>query len=190
MMPEPANLTPAEIPPVSKPKSATEPWLRGTLTEVPAEPRAVLHALELAREDIARWCGSLPEEELHVRPHGLASVAFHLRHIAGSLDRLLTYAEGNLLSESQLKTLAAEMLPEGSKAEIMAGFEGGVRDAERRIRAIDAASWPEPRGVGRKKLPTTVAGLLIHCADHTQRHVGQAITTAKLLLALRERSTA
>lgn len=159
--------------------------MRGTLTEVPAEQRAVLHALELAREDIARWCGSLTEEELHARPYGLASVAFHVRHIAGSLDRLLTYAEGNLLSEAQMRTLTTEMLPEGSKEEILAGFEREVRDAERRIRTIDLASWPEPRAVGRKKLPTTVAGLLIHCADHTQRHVGQAITTAKVLLELR-----
>lgn len=70
--------------------------------------------------------------------------------------------------------------------EILAEFELGVRDAERRIRAVDLARWPERREVGRKKLPTTVAGLLIHCADHTQRHVGQAITTAKVLLALRE----
>jgi uncharacterized damage-inducible protein DinB len=166
--------------------SRAEPWLRGTLTEFPAEERAILHALELAREDISQWCRSLTEEEMHARPYGLASVAFQLRHIAGSLDRLLTYAEGNSLNAAQLKMLAAEMLPEGSKDEILAEFEAGLRDAERRVRAIDLASWQQTREVGRKKLPTTVAGLLIHCAEHTQRHVGQAITTAKVLLELRE----
>jgi len=166
--------------------SRAEPWLRGTLTEFPAEPRAVLHALELAREDIAQWCGPLAAEEMHARPYGLASVAFQVRHIAGSLDRLLTYAEGNSLDAAQLKTLAAEMRPEGSKEEILAEFEAGLREAERRVRAIDLSSWQEPRAVGRKKLPTTVAGLLIHCAEHTQRHVGQAITTAKILFALRD----
>lgn len=162
-----------------------EPWLRGMLTDLPPEQRAVLHALELAREDMRRWCGTLSEEELHARPHGLPSVAFHLRHIVGSLDRLLTYAEGNLLNDEQMRRLAAEKNPTGEKEEILAGFESGLREAEERIRAMDLADWPEAREVGRKKLPTTVAGLLIHCADHTQRHVGQAITTAKVLLALR-----
>jgi uncharacterized damage-inducible protein DinB len=78
------------------------------------------------------------------------------------------------------------MLPDGSKEEILAEFEVGLRDAERRVCAIDFATWPEAREVGRRKLPTTVAGLLIHCAEHTQRHVGQAITTVKVVLALRE----
>ena len=176
-----------EIQPSAKMKSQPEPWLRGTLTEYPAEQRAVLHALEMAREDALQWCGPLSGEEMHARPYGLAPVAFHLRHVVGSLDRLLTYAEGKSLSAAQLKTLAAEMRPEGSKEEILAEFESGLSDAERRICAIEFAMWPEPREVGRRKLPTTVAGLLIHCAEHTQRHVGQAITTAKVVLALGEK---
>ena len=48
------------------------------------------------------------------------------------------------------------------------------------MRAIDVAQLREPRGVGRKMLPTTVIGLLTHIAEHTQRHVGQAISAAKL----------
>jgi hypothetical protein len=32
----------------------------------------------------------------------------------------------------------------------------------------------------RHMLPTTVAGLLMHIAEHTARHVGQAISAAKL----------
>lgn len=172
--------------PQIKPAPVTEPWLRGTLNDLPAAQRAVLHALELAKEDIERWCGPLSEEELHLRPYGLPPVAFHVRHITGSLDRLLTYAEGHLLNDQQMRQLAAERNAEDSKEEILAAFERGMRAAERRIRSIDVARWTEPRTVGRKKLPTTVAGLLIHCADHTQRHVGQAITTAKVLFALRE----
>lgn len=165
--------------------SKPEPWLRGTLLELPAEQRAVLHALELAHEDIEHWCIGLSEEELQARPHGLPPVSFQLRHIVGSLDRLLTYAEGGQLSEQQKQYLSAEMDPSGSKAEILAEFEGGLASAEERIREIDPAGWSEARGVGRKQLPTSVAGLLVHCADHTQRHVGQAVTTAKVLLALR-----
>lgn len=186
MTPEPSNHIHVEASPASKPESATEPWLRGTLTEFAAEQRAVLHALELAREDITRWCASLSKGEMHAHPYGIAPVAFHLRHIVGSLDRLLTYAEGNLLSDQQMRQLAAEMNPDGSKEEILAEFERGLYDAGERVRSIPLSQWREPRRVGRKKLPTTVAGLLIHCADHTQRHVGQAITTAKVSLGLRE----
>ena len=179
-----------QIPPIAKTKTQPEPWLRGTLTEFPAEQRAILHALEMAREDTSQWCEPLVAEEMHARPYGLAPVAFQLRHIVGSLDRLLTYAEGKSLSAAQLQTLAAEMRPEGSKEEILAEFEAGVRDAERRICKIDLANWQEPREVGRRNLPTTVAGLLIHCAEHTQRHVGQAITTAKVVLELRGQPSA
>jgi len=76
-----------------------EPWLRGTESEMPAVARAVLHALQLAEEDFARWCGGLSDEEMNARPAGLASVAFHIRHVARSVDRLLTYAEGRSLNE-------------------------------------------------------------------------------------------
>src|SRR5580693_1686836 len=51
---------------------AIEPWLRGTLTEVGAVQRAVLHAFEMAAEDLELWCGPLTEEELNARPYGIA----------------------------------------------------------------------------------------------------------------------
>jgi uncharacterized damage-inducible protein DinB len=176
----------SQNPPIAQTESQPEPWLRGTLTDLTAEQRAVLHALYLAQEDIQRWCGPLTEEELSARPHGLPSVAFQLRHILGSLDRLLTYAEGKALDDEQKRWMAAEMDSPTNRDELMSRFDRGLKAAAVRVRAIPMDRWPEPRGVGRKQLPTTVAGLLIHCADHTQRHVGQAITTAKVLLALRE----
>lgn len=86
-------------------RALPEPWLRGTLTEIPAIPRAVLHALELAKEDIARWCFKLSDGQLNARPGGIAPVAFHLRHIVRSVDRLLTYAEGRPLAGDQIATL-------------------------------------------------------------------------------------
>src|SRR5271154_3303923 len=86
-----------------------EPWLRGTLAEVPAVPRAVLHALELAQEDLERWCGTLSDAQLNARPWGITPVAFHLRHIARSIDRLLTYAEGNQLSYAQIAAMKSEL---------------------------------------------------------------------------------
>ena len=167
-------------------ESRPEPWLRGTLTKLPVEQGAVVHALQLAREDIERWCGGLSHEELSARPFGLPPIAFELRHIVGSLDRLLTYAEGRSLNDDQKKWMAEEMDGTIVREELLAVFKRGLATAEQRIQRIDMSQWAEPRGVGRKQLPTTVAGLLIHCADHTQRHVGQVITTVKVLLALRE----
>jgi uncharacterized damage-inducible protein DinB len=158
-----------------------EPWLRGTLTEVDTVRRGVLHALELAREDVTRWCGELTAEELEARPLGLPSVGFQMRHMVRSLDRLLTYAEGRQLSEEQLASMKSEMEGAGRREDLFAEFERGIESAMERVRAIGAASYDEARGVGRKMLPTSVGGLLVHCADHTQRHVGQAVTTAKVV---------
>jgi uncharacterized damage-inducible protein DinB len=162
-----------------------EPWLRGTLTEVDAVRRQVLHALELAEEDLLRWCSGLSDAEINTRPFGVGSVAFHLRHIAGSLDRLLTYAEGRLLSEAQMDALSSEM-DGGSRAdEVLAQFQGGLRDARCRVMLISKGSYEDARGVGRAMLPSTVGGLLVHCAEHTQRHIGQAVTTAKVVIGMR-----
>jgi uncharacterized damage-inducible protein DinB len=163
-----------------------EPWLRGTLAEVPAAQRAVLHALELAKEDLERWCDGLSDAELHARPSGIAPVAFHLRHIARSMDRLLTYAEGNQLSAEQLSLMKGEMDPSGSRNELLAELVVAVAKSGKRIRAFLPQQLEEARSVGKKQLPTSVGGLLVHVADHTQRHVGQAITTAKIVVALRK----
>jgi uncharacterized damage-inducible protein DinB len=167
--------------------SPPEPWLRGTLTEVNAVPRAVLHALELAEEDLGRWCSNLSDAELNTQPHGLPSVAFQLRHTARSIDRLLTYAEGSPLSTEQLGALREESQPGASARVVFEELSATLLRAADRIRALARADLEQPRSVGKKALPTTLGGLLVHVADHTQRHVGQAITTAKILLADRHR---
>src|SRR5580704_9769405 len=162
-----------------------EPWLRGTLTENDVVQRGVLHALELAREDATRWCSGFTEEQLEERPFGLPSVGFQMRHIARSLDRLLTYAEGRQLTEAQLAALDSEMEPSGSREKLFAEFEGGLEAAMQRIRAISPETHDRARWVGRGGLPSSVGGLLVHCADHAQRHVGQLVTTAKVVVGLR-----
>jgi len=167
------------------PSQLPEPWLRGTLMEVPAVQRAVLHALELAKEDLGRWCGSLSDDELNARPAGLAPVAFHLRHVARSLDRLLSYAEGSQLNGEQGAALKTEMDRSATRKELFAELHSALEKSAARIRAFDAGQLEESRAVGKKKLPTTVAGLLVHVADHTQRHTGQAVTTSKIVLAQR-----
>jgi uncharacterized damage-inducible protein DinB len=163
--------------------SIPEPWLRGTLAEVPAVGRGVLHALELALEDAKKWCGDLSDVQIHARPAGLPSVAFQLAHIAGSLDRLLTYAEGRVLSEEQVEMLKAEATSLGTTKELLAELEAAISHGSMRVRALASENPSLPRTVGSKRLPTTLGGLLVHIADHTQRHVGQAITTAKLVSA-------
>ena len=162
-----------------------EPWLRGTYADVPAVGRAVLHALDLALDDLTKWTEGLTDAEAHARPLGLTSVAFHLRHIARSTDRLLSYAEGKALLAEQLAALKAEQSGEETMAELLAEVEIAFSDAGDRVRVLATANFDTFRGVGRKQLPTSIGGALIHVADHTQRHVGQVVTTAKVLRALR-----
>lgn len=162
-------------------KTRPEPWLRGTHPGVPAVPRGVLHALELAQEDLWEWCFGLSDEELNGRPLGIAPVAFHLRHIARSMDRLLTYAEGGALDEAQLSLLKCELEPDATHDQLFVELEDALNRSAQRVRALASADFAEQRGVGKKQLTATLGGLLAHIADHTQRHVGQAITTAKLV---------
>ncbi len=162
-----------------------EPWLRGTYADVPAVLRGILHAFELAREDVVLWADGLTEADLHASPSGLTPIAFHMRHIARSLDRLLTYAEGKQLNSEQITALKTEVDPGISREELLAEFHQGLDRAAERVRAFASADLEQPRGVGKKLLPTSVGGLLVHLADHTQRHTGQIVTTAKVLKAIR-----
>jgi uncharacterized damage-inducible protein DinB len=164
-------------------KQSPEPWLRGTHSEVPAVLRAVLHALELAAEDLHRWCTGLTDLQLNSRPAQIAPVAFHLRHISRSLDRLLTYAEGGSLNEEQLAALKSEQAEGATSSELFAELSAAFESSAQRIRSLSEADLETVRTVGRNQLPTTLGDLLVHVADHTQRHVGQAITTAKIVLA-------
>jgi uncharacterized damage-inducible protein DinB len=169
--------------PTAQPESRLpEPWLRGTLTDTPAVQRAVLHAFEAAKEDLTKWCAGLTDDEIDQRPAGLASVGFHLRHIPGSVDRLLTYAEDRELSEEQLQAMKAEANAGASAAEYLQILSDGLKATADRVRKMNPGEFEQSRYVGRKRMPTTVGGLLVHVAEHTQRHVGQAITTARILL--------
>jgi uncharacterized damage-inducible protein DinB len=166
------------------PIPSIEPWLRGDHTDVPAVGRAVLHALDLALDDLTKWTGGLKDAQLHAQPLGLTSIAFHLRHIARSTDRLLSYAEGKQLSEEQSAALKSEKSGDETLGMLLADVEFSFVNAAERIRVLATANFDTPRYVGRKQLPTSIGGALIHVADHTQRHVGQVVTTTKVLRAL------
>ena len=167
--------------------SQPEAWLRGPLEGVVPMLMPAAHALAQASEDLERAVSGLTVEALWVTPGGAASVGFHLRHIAGSIDRLLTYARGERLSEGQRQAAALEQKPGGPPA----NAAGLIREAQAAIegaliamRAVPEESLFDPRTIGRAALPTNVFGLLFHIAEHTQRHTGQVITTAKIVCGL------
>jgi hypothetical protein len=140
----------------------------------------VLRSFQQVREDLAKHTAGLTDEQVWARPFGLAPVGFQLRHIAGSVDRLVTYLMGGQLDAAQMSALREEMTPGSSSQELLAEVDRALSRAEERIRGIDLGALCDGCAVGRKRLPTTVIGLLIHIAEHTQRHTGQAISAAKL----------
>jgi uncharacterized damage-inducible protein DinB len=173
-------------------------WLRGPVPAIPVLLQPVAHALLQAREETRQLMEGFPDELLWDRPWGVASVGFHLQHLAGVLDRLLTYARGEALSETQLAALGKEGTPEKQELDPM-GKKGPeepavkklvLRFAEQVDRALEQlsgtteSSLGEARGVGRARLPSTVLGLLVHAAEHTQRHTGQLLVTTRILRSI------
>jgi hypothetical protein len=158
-----------------------EPWLRGPLEGVHAIFAPTLHAYAQAREDLAHWTSGLTNDHIWSRTHGLAPVGFHLRHIAGSVERLTAYLRGQQLTPEQLEAIQHEMDPGQGRDELLRIVDDSFFRSEQVIRILDPATLTDSREVGRERLLTTVAGLLVHLAEHTQRHVGEAIITAKLV---------
>lgn len=164
-------------------ESRREAWLRGPVPGVPPLLQPVAHALLQAREEVEALLPDLSEEWLWGRPAGVASVGFHLQHLSGVLDRLLTYARGEPLTEAQRDALAAEGSP-GHPAVTLEGllraFHRQVELALEQLRYTDERTLTDAREVGRARAPSTVLGLLVHAAEHTQRHVGQLLVTVRV----------
>lgn len=169
----------------SKPTSP-EFWLHGPLPGVPPLLQPVAHALLQAREEVATITEDFPDKKLWERPSNVASPGFHLQHISGVIDRLFTYARGESLSAEQLRKLESEGTPRGpqtTSAELRHDFHLQVEAAIEQLRLTEDHMLTEERKVGRLGLPSTVIGLLVHAAEHTQRHVGQLIVTVRVLTA-------
>ena len=165
--------------------SEPEVWLRGPLPDLVPLLQPVGHSLLQCRNEVRAVLPSLTSEQVWRRPGGAASAGYHARHAVGSLDRLLTYARGELLTPAQLRALADEGRPDASERiadELTAEFDAGIELALGQLRATDESTLLDPREVGRARLPSTVLGLLFHAAEHTQRHVGQMVTTVKVVL--------
>jgi hypothetical protein len=164
--------------------SEPEVWLRGPVPDVAPLLQPVAHSLLQCRAEVRDALTTLGAVHVWERPGGAASVGYHARHAVGSLDRLLTYARGEQLTRAQVGALASEARVDGGDdiaAILVAEFDAGVEHALLQIRSTPESSLLEPREVGRARLPSNVIGLLFHAAEHTQRHVGQLVTTAKIV---------
>jgi uncharacterized damage-inducible protein DinB len=165
-----------------------EPWLRGPVPGVPVLLQPAAHAFLMAREDVTSAVTGLTIEQLWREPGGIAPAGFHLAHLAGSTDRLLTYARGETLSDAQRRALDQERALSVSRpalAELLTAWQTRVALAILQLQSTAESSLREPRLVGRAQLPSTVLGLLFHAAEHASRHTGQIVTTSKLVRGLR-----
>jgi hypothetical protein len=160
-----------------------EVWLRGAIDGVPPLLQPPAHSLLQCREEVERLLAGMAPEVIWRRPGAAASIGFHVLHAIGSLDRLFTYARGARLSDAQVQILAQESDadPDLAADDLLAAFEAAVARAIDQLRGTDPSTLTEERLVGRAGVPSTVIGLLFHAAEHTQRHVGQAVTTRKLI---------
>jgi uncharacterized damage-inducible protein DinB len=165
--------------------SQPEVWLRGPVPEIPRELLPAAHAFMQTLEDVERAAGDLTIDQLWRKPGGAASVGYHILHLTGSTDRLLTYSTGERLTPDQKTALSAENSPlQVSATELIDQLREQIDAALARLREVPVESLYEPRTVGRAALPTTVLGLLFHAAEHSQRHAGQIVTTAKIVRAM------
>jgi uncharacterized damage-inducible protein DinB len=167
------------------PMANTEWWQRGPIDGIPTVLQPIAHILLQVRESVGEIVAPLTEQEWNARPGGVASAAFHVRHIAGVIDRLFTYARGNPLSTEQFAAIQAEgqELPTADVARVLGALSERVDAAVAELRTLDVATLGHFRGVGRAQLPSTVIGCLVHGAEHAMRHVGQLSVTVRIVRA-------
>ncbi len=165
-----------------------EPWLRGPVPGVPALLQPAAHAFVMAQEDVERAVQGLHPDELWAEPGGAASVGFHIAHLSGATDRLLTYAQGERLNDAQKAKLRAERPAPDARPtleQLLADWRATVAVTLRQLSEMPEDSLLTPRFVGRAQLPSTVLGLVFHAAEHASRHTGQIVTTCKILAGQR-----
>lgn len=167
------------------PENLPEPWLRGPIPGVHPLVMPAFFTFAHVREELSKHTAGLTDSQVWCKPaNTTAPLGFHLRHIAGSVDRLTTYLIGHQLSPEQLESLRQESEPGLAIDELLTAVDDSLLASEEQLRRLNPNSLYEHRSVGRRELPTTVLGLLVHLSEHTQRHLGQAVTTAKLVRVL------
>jgi uncharacterized damage-inducible protein DinB len=168
-----------------KEKELPEYWLRGKVEDTPDLLQPIVHSLLQSKLELKKYMLDFTESLLWEKPSGRASVGFHLQHLTGVLDRLFTYAEAENLSETQLKYLKREGVPDSTISSnlLIAEFDKKIEEVLKKLKSIPVSSLTEFRGVGRKQLPSSVIGLLFHAAEHSQRHIGQLLVTVSVVKA-------
>ncbi|MBC7408460.1 MAG: DinB family protein [Arcicella sp.] len=168
---------------MNKPTQNLEVWMRGPIAGLIPLLQPIAHAILQAREEVNLMMIDFPDALIWERPSGVASVAFHLQHLSGVLDRIFTYANNQILNEDQLEQLALEsdstqyLTVKG----LLTRFNNQVNKALTQLKNTEEKTLLEFRGVGRKQIPSNQLGLLFHAAEHTQRHVGQLLVTIRIL---------
>jgi uncharacterized damage-inducible protein DinB len=158
--------------------------MRGPIEGIPPLLMPVAHALIQARDELERMASQIPPEHVWRRPGGAASIGFHVKHLGAALDRLFTYARGERLSDVQKEAFRAEEEPgdpPAALADLVNAATAQIDRALDQLRRMSHDQLLEHRGVGRAQLPSNVLGLLFHAAEHSTRHTGQLITTARIL---------
>lgn len=163
----------------------TEWWQRGPIEGVPAVLQPVAHILLQVGESADELVENLTESQWNARPAGVASAAFHVRHMTGVIDRLFTYARGEGLSTDQFASIKREGDPitAGEVPAAIAALHSRIDTALAQLRATDASTAGDFREVGRAKLPSSVIGCLMHGAEHAMRHIGQLSVTTRIVRA-------
>lgn len=165
-------------------ESKPEVWQRGPVEGVPSLLQPAAHAILQAREEVIALMKDFPENSLWIKPAGMASAGFHLQHLSGVLDRLYTYARNEKLNPQQMQQLHDEAISSNENLNVrnlIERFNKQVDTAIVQLKSTDPSTLTEFRGIGRKQIPTTLIGLLFHAAEHTMRHLGQLIVTAKII---------
>jgi uncharacterized damage-inducible protein DinB len=163
-----------------------EVWLRGPVPGIQPLLQPAAHAILQAGEDVIPIVKDLSPAQLWARPGGAAAIGFHLAHLPGSLDRLLTYSRSQPLTAEQLAALASERTVHDDRPELgrlLARFRAGLEAAIDYLRTVPPDSLLLPREVGRKRLPSTTLGLIFHAAEHSSRHAGQIVTLTRIVQA-------
>jgi hypothetical protein len=167
--------------------SQPDPWLRGALPGIPTLLQPAAHAFVLAHEDVEHTLGGLTDDEFWRQPGGITPVGFHVVHLAGATDRLMTYARGEALSDPQKAAAGAEKTLTTTRPSIAAALDlwrSAYERAMAQLRATPEADLTRPIAIGRAQLPSTVIGAIFHAAEHAGRHAGQVVTTAKAIRGL------
>jgi uncharacterized damage-inducible protein DinB len=164
-------------------KAPPEFWLRGSVEGVPDLLQPAAHALLQSKLEAYKYTESFDETLLWKTLHSRASVGFHLQHITGVLDRMLSYAQEKGLSEIQFKKLENEGVPNAEITidTLCRNFDTKVEEAIDYFKKLHKTDLTTKRNVGRQKLPSTLIGVLFHAAEHSQRHIGQLLVTVSSL---------